>query len=63
MTGHALVPSPESELGKNVEKFRKLLDTVHVDVITYGIIYHPHLSTSGCQLPYATQNSMKGRNS
>jgi len=58
--GHPLVPALESDLGKNVAELRTKLDSIPVDILTYGIIYHPHLSSSGCQLPYATQRSMKG---
>ncbi|KAH3824454.1 ganglioside-induced differentiation-associated protein 1-like [Dreissena polymorpha] len=57
--GHPLVPSLDSELGKNVQQMRKKLDSIPVDILTYGVIYHPHLSTTGCLIPYAMQRSMK----
>ncbi|XP_053401587.1 ganglioside-induced differentiation-associated protein 1-like [Mercenaria mercenaria] len=57
--GHPLVPSLDSALGKNVQELREKLDAVPADILTYGVIYHPQLSSSGCNIPYATQNSMK----
>ncbi|KAK3586748.1 hypothetical protein CHS0354_014779 [Potamilus streckersoni] len=58
-TGPILVPDGNSELGRNVAEFRKKLDGIAVDVLTYGIILHPHLSPSGCHISGAVQTSMK----
>lgn len=57
--GHPLVPSLNSELGKEVCELRKRLDSIPIDILTYGIIYHPQLSPSGCKLARAVQRSMK----
>ncbi|CAG2232803.1 GDAP1 [Mytilus edulis] len=57
--GPLLVPGGESELGKKVASLQRKLDSIQMDIITYGIIYHPHLSESGCQIPGATQRSMR----
>lgn len=56
-----MVPGGESELGKKVASLQRKLDSIQMDIITYGIIYHPHLSESGCQIPGATQRSMRGK--
>lgn len=56
---HPLVPSLNSELGKSVQELREKLNKFPVDILTYGVLYHPHLSGNGCQLPGATQRSMK----
>ena len=60
ISGHPLVPGLNSELGKEVCELRKRLDSIPIDILTYGIIYHPHLSPSGCKLAGAVQRSMKG---
>ncbi|XP_052815285.1 ganglioside-induced differentiation-associated protein 1-like [Mya arenaria] len=57
--GHPLVPGLDSELGRNVQEMRGKLDAIPMDILTYGIIYHPHLSNTGCLIPYALQRSMK----
>lgn len=57
--GHPLVPGLNSELGKEVSELRKRLDSIPIDILTYGIIYNPHLSESGCKLAGAVQRSMK----
>ena len=55
------MPGEESELGQKVAALHNELDAIEMDIITYGIIYHPHLSESGCQIPGATQRSMRGK--
>lgn len=57
--GHPLVPSLSSELGKEASELREKLDSIPIDILSYGIIYHPHLSPSGCKLAGAVQRSMK----
>ncbi|KAH9494613.1 hypothetical protein Btru_019721 [Bulinus truncatus] len=57
--GPILVPHKTSLIGQQVSKFQEGLEKIHVDVISYGIIFHPHLSEGGCQLPAAIQRSMK----
>lgn len=57
--GHPIVPSKDCELGKNVAALRQKLDNISVDIVTYGIIYHPQLSASPCLIPGAVQRSMK----
>ncbi|XP_060066202.1 ganglioside-induced differentiation-associated protein 1-like [Ylistrum balloti] len=54
-----LIPDQESELGKEVTELRRRLQMVEVDIITYGIIYHPHLSPVGCQIQGAVMRSMR----
>ena len=61
LQGHPLVPSLSSELGKEANELREKLDSIPIDILTYGIIYHPHLSPSGCKLAGAVQRSMKGK--
>ncbi|XP_061197391.1 ganglioside-induced differentiation-associated protein 1-like [Saccostrea echinata] len=57
--GERLFPDESSELGKQVRQLCKRLDMIEMDVITYGIIYHPHLSGAGCQISGAVQRSMR----
>ncbi|XP_062608864.1 ganglioside-induced differentiation-associated protein 1-like [Saccostrea cucullata] len=57
--GERLFPDESSELGKQVRQLCKRLDMIEMDVITYGIIYHPHLSDAGCQISGAEQRSMR----
>ncbi|ESO91063.1 hypothetical protein LOTGIDRAFT_65334, partial [Lottia gigantea] len=57
--GPCLVPSQTSSLGQKVAAVRGQLDNIPVDVITYGIIFHPHLSDVGCRIPFAVQRSMR----
>lgn len=59
-SGETLFPDESSELGKQVRQLCKRLDMVEMDIITYGIIYHPHLSEAGCQISGAEQRSMRG---
>jgi hypothetical protein len=35
------VPDEESELGQKVAALHNELDAIEMDIITYGIIYHP----------------------
>ncbi|XP_046565386.1 ganglioside-induced differentiation-associated protein 1-like [Haliotis rubra] len=58
-TGPTLVPDLKTSLGQSVASVREQLTGIPVDVITYGIIFHPHLSASGCRLPFAVQRSMR----
>lgn len=60
-SGETLFPDESSELGKQVRQLCKRLDMVEMDIITYGIIYHPHLSEAGCQISGAEQRSMRGQ--
>ncbi|GAB1600708.1 ganglioside-induced differentiation-associated protein 1-like [Argonauta hians] len=55
----ALVPDESFEVGQEVSRIRKLLDSVKVDIITYGIIMHEELSITGCKLPYYVQKTIK----
>ncbi|CAG5130587.1 unnamed protein product [Candidula unifasciata] len=54
-----LVPGRSSLVGQQVAKFQETLEKIPVDVISYGIIFHPQLSENGCQLPVAIQRSMR----
>lgn len=60
-SGPALVPAKASLVGQQVAKFQESLEKIPVDVISYGIIFHPQLSEGGCQLPVAIQRSMRGK--
>ncbi|KAK6185543.1 hypothetical protein SNE40_007751 [Patella caerulea] len=57
--GPCLVPSSDTELGQSVAAVRYQLNNIPVDVITYGVIFHPYLSDSGCRIPFAVQRSMR----
>ncbi|CAL1532736.1 unnamed protein product [Lymnaea stagnalis] len=57
--GPNLLPCKSTLVGKQVAKFQESLEKIPVDVISYGIIFHPQLSDSGCQLPVAIQRSMR----
>ncbi|KAK6982279.1 hypothetical protein BgiMline_017652 [Biomphalaria glabrata] len=57
--GPNLMPPKTSLFGQQVSKFQESLEKIPVDVISYGVIFHPHLSEGGCQLPVAIQRSMK----
>ncbi|XP_071084403.1 ganglioside-induced differentiation-associated protein 1-like [Haliotis cracherodii] len=46
-----LVPSPDTDLGKNVEKFRKLLKQTPVEILTHGLWYNPEMSPGGMASP------------
>jgi len=54
-----LVPRKFTEIGQKVSKFISTLSHIPVDVISYGIIFHPDLSGGRCQLPLAIQRSMR----
>ncbi|XP_005111218.1 ganglioside-induced differentiation-associated protein 1 [Aplysia californica] len=58
-SGPQLVPSRSSDVGQKVSRFRSMLSKIPVDVISYGIIFHPQLSGGRCQLPLAIQRSMR----
>ncbi|XP_041375756.1 ganglioside-induced differentiation-associated protein 1-like [Gigantopelta aegis] len=58
-SGPTLVPCPDTALGQSVASLREQLNLVPVDIITYGIIFHPHLSPTGCGIPSAIQRSMR----
>ncbi|XP_048254890.1 ganglioside-induced differentiation-associated protein 1-like 1 isoform X2 [Haliotis rufescens] len=46
-----LVPSPDTDLGKNVEKFRKLIKQTPVEILTHGLWYNPEMSPGGMASP------------
>ena len=50
ITGSTLVPDKTSNVGKEVERIRKLLATIEIEVITYGIIKNPEMSVSGMKM-------------
>lgn len=54
-----LLPDIKTPLGQSVHAVREQLNRVPVDIITYGVVFHPHLSASGCKLPTAVQRSMR----
>ena len=55
------MPDMQTLAGQSVQAMREQLKMVPVDVITYGVVFHPHLSTSGCRMPTAVQRSMRGK--
>ncbi|GFN77186.1 ganglioside-induced differentiation-associated protein 1 [Plakobranchus ocellatus] len=57
--GPQLVPPTSGLVGQQVAKFQESLEKIPVDVISYGVIFHPQLSEEGCQLPVAIQRSMR----
>ncbi|GFR69573.1 ganglioside-induced differentiation-associated protein 1 [Elysia marginata] len=58
-SGPHLVPPVSGLVGQQVAKFQESLEKIPVDVISYGVIFHPQLSEGGCQLPVAIQRSMR----
>ena len=50
-TGAQLIPDLNTPVGKEVQRLRLLLDDIPIEVATYGIIFHPELSTTGPKLP------------
>ena len=60
-SGPQLVPPISGLVGQQVAKFQESLEKIPVDVISYGVIFHPQLSEGGCQLPVAIQRSMRGQ--
>ncbi|KAK7114113.1 ganglioside-induced differentiation-associated protein 1-like [Littorina saxatilis] len=58
-SGSPLVPDIETAYGQSVQAAREQLNCIPVDVITYGAVFHPHLSAAGCRLPTAVQRSMR----
>ncbi|XP_069111944.1 ganglioside-induced differentiation-associated protein 1-like [Argopecten irradians] len=50
-TGTKLIPNTETAIGKDVYKWRQRLNDIKIDVITFGIIFHPELSITGIKLP------------
>ncbi|XP_071091694.1 ganglioside-induced differentiation-associated protein 1-like [Haliotis cracherodii] len=54
-----LVPGTESEMGRQVEKFRKLMDKIPIDKVTYGIFFNNELSAPGGHIPPPFRQSRK----
>lgn len=54
-----LLPDIQTPLGQSVRDIQLQLNNVPVDIITYGVVFHPHLSPLGCRLPAAVQRSMR----
>ncbi|XP_052801639.1 ganglioside-induced differentiation-associated protein 1-like isoform X2 [Mya arenaria] len=52
-SGPTLVPDVETGLGAEVKRFRELLDSVPVDVITFGLLANPQLRTTEMKMPAA----------
>ncbi|XP_046577058.1 ganglioside-induced differentiation-associated protein 1-like [Haliotis rubra] len=46
-----LVPSLDTDLGKHVEKFRKLLKQTPVEVLTHGLMHNPEMAPGGTCSP------------
>lgn len=55
-----LVPDESFEVGQEVRRVRKLLDSIKAEVITFGIIMHPDLSVTGCKIPFRMQKQIRG---
>ncbi|KAL8619474.1 hypothetical protein ACOMHN_011825 [Nucella lapillus] len=55
----SLVPDVDTPLGQSVLAVREQLNQVPVDILTYGVVFHPHLAPNTCQLPAAVQRSMR----
>lgn len=54
-----LVPDESFEVGQEVRRVRKLLDSIKAEVITFGIIMHPDLSVTGCKIPFRMQKQIR----
>ncbi|XP_033754476.1 ganglioside-induced differentiation-associated protein 1-like [Pecten maximus] len=50
-TGIKLIPSVETRIGKEVDKWRQKFKALQIDVITFGIVFHPELSLTGIKVP------------
>lgn len=57
-----LLPPRDTQLGKDVMAFCKYLNTIVIDVITYGIWTHPERSPEGLNLLLRLLAKPKGSN-
>ncbi|XP_033754473.1 ganglioside-induced differentiation-associated protein 1-like [Pecten maximus] len=57
-TGTKLIPSTETKIGQEVEKWRKQFNALNIGVITYGTVFYPELSTTGIKVPAAIRKSL-----
>ena len=48
---HKLVPDLGSNFGQDVDKYRKLVEALKVETISYGVMINRSLSTTGIQVP------------
>ncbi|XP_033754475.1 ganglioside-induced differentiation-associated protein 1-like [Pecten maximus] len=65
-TGIKLIPSIDTRIGKEVDKWRQKFKALQIDVITFGIVFHPELSLTGIKVPSVLSkaiNSESMRNS
>ena len=56
-----LVPDLSTEIGKEVSKWRKILDSVPVESVTFGILYYPDLTASGYKIPWGLRYLKKSK--
>lgn len=56
-----LVPDLSTEIGKEVSKWRKILDSVPVELVSFGILYYRDLAAPGHKLPWALRYMVMGR--
>ena len=57
-SGPTLVPDVETGLGAEVKRFRELLDSIPVDVITFGLFANPQLQVTEPKMPAAFKKFM-----
>ena len=62
VAGSRLVPDRGTKFGQDVDRYRKLINDVRVDVITYGVILNRSLSLSGIKLPPAMAKGFTNQN-
>ncbi|XP_033754472.1 ganglioside-induced differentiation-associated protein 1-like [Pecten maximus] len=57
-TGIQLIPSPETKIGQDVDKWRKQFNDLNIEVITNGILFYQELSETGIKLPSFLKKSL-----
>lgn len=50
-TDSKLVPDMSTEMGKEVTKWRKIINDISIETITFGVMCHPELSAGGLKFP------------
>lgn len=55
-SGPKLVPDPNTSVGKEVKRLREFIDAIRIEIVTYGLLFNPELSTTGIKLPKMVTN-------
>lgn len=56
------MPNVNNKLGQEVSKYRTLLDSVRVDVISFGVMKNKSLCTSSMKFPISMQKQFSKEN-